>query len=93
MRDRIVNVPHDGDGKRLLIKKGPLRKYRVHVVRRASWTYWKNLVSRGSLIASRELSDECERPKFELADRYRNDREVYPNAKTRFIERAVSERV
>jgi GrpB-like predicted nucleotidyltransferase (UPF0157 family) len=88
-----ANVPHDEDDKRLFFKKGVPRAYHVHVVKRNSWTYWKQLLFRDLLVSDRELRAEYGQLKLGLAARFRNDREAYSNAKTDFIERAVSRRV
>lgn len=88
-----VNVPHSQDEKRLFFKKGVPRAYHVHIVKRNSWTYWRHLLFRDSLIEDRELKVEYEQLKKALATKYREDREAYSNAKTEFIERVVAERV
>ena len=88
-----VNVPYTGDDKRLFFKKGVPRAYHVHVVKRNSWTYWRHLLFRDTLIADPELKGEYERLKRVLAAEFREDREAYSDAKTEFIERVVAERV
>jgi GrpB-like predicted nucleotidyltransferase (UPF0157 family) len=88
-----VNVPYDNDDKRLFFKKGVPRAYHVHVVKRNSWTYWKQLLFRDILASDPRLRAEYEQLKFELAAKFRNDRDAYSNAKTEFIEHAVSKGV
>ena len=87
-----VNVPYEGDDKRLFFKKGVPRTHHVHIVRRNSWTYWKHIIFRDMLISNPELRHEYEMLKRKLAAIHRDDREVYSNAKTDFIERAVAEK-
>ena len=88
-----VNVPYPDDDKRLFFKKGVPREYHVHIVKRNSWTYWRLLLFRDYLISDLELRTQYERLKKELASKYETDREAYSDAKTDFIERAVTERV
>jgi GrpB-like predicted nucleotidyltransferase (UPF0157 family) len=87
-----ANVPYDKDDRRYFFKKGVPRAYHVHVVKRNSWTYWKQLLFRDILVSDSALRAEYEKLKLDLAARLGKDREAYSNAKTEFIERAVSER-
>lgn len=88
-----VNVPYDGDEKRLFFKKGSPRTHHVHVVKRNSWTYWKHILFRDILASDPGPRAEYEQLKVGLAEKYRDDRRAYTDAKSEFIERTVSEKV
>lgn len=86
--------PHVNDAERLFFWKGTPRTYHLHIVEFATWEYHRHLLFRDYLRAHAEAAAEYAALKRELAQRYKDNRSAYTNAKSDFIyatvERAVA---
>jgi len=65
------------------------RTHHLHLVPLGSPRWVRTLAFRDSLRSNPSLAAEYEALKFELAERYRDDREAYTQAKSGFVERVV----
>ena len=66
------------------------RTHHLHLVPVGSRRYEEELAFRERLRADRTLADEYADLKRSLADRFRDDREAYTDAKAEFIRRALN---
>lgn len=77
--------------RRYLDRIGEPLSYHLHMVAAGGEFWQRHLAFRDYLRAHPEVADQYDRLKRDLAERYRDDREAYTNAKTDFI-RSVEER-
>ncbi|MEO8152559.1 MAG: GrpB family protein [Rhizobacter sp.] len=66
------------------------RTHHLHLVPYGSPRWRQALAFRDALRASKELAAEYATLKFQLAERYRNDREAYTQTKSVFVDRVLS---
>lgn len=83
-----VAVPDPG---RLLFIKGAPRSHHIHITERDGWHYWRFLLFRDHLRASREAACAYEVLKRTSARLYAHNREEYTCSKTEFITATVVE--
>ena len=67
-----------------------IRTHHIHMVERSSDFWNKHIAFRNILRSNASIRDEYSALKYRLADAYRDDREGYTDAKTDFIETAIS---
>ena len=66
------------------------RTHQIHLVERSNAEWWdRHLLFRDYLRANPESAGEYARLKYELSERFSNDREAYTDAKTDFISEVV----
>jgi GrpB-like predicted nucleotidyltransferase (UPF0157 family) len=66
------------------------RTHQVHLVERSNAEWWdRHLLFRDYLRVNREIAREYAHLKYELSDRFGEDREAYTDAKTEFISEIV----
>jgi GrpB-like predicted nucleotidyltransferase (UPF0157 family) len=83
-------APYHEDVMHWLCKPRPdFRTHHLHLVPYVSSLWVERLVFRDRLRADRLLAEEYATLKRDLAQRYRNDREAYTDAKTPFIKKVV----
>lgn len=70
--------------------KGGIRTHHIHMVERSSDFWNKHIAFRDILRSNTTLRDEYATLKYRLAQVYHDDREGYTDAKTDFIETALS---
>jgi GrpB-like predicted nucleotidyltransferase (UPF0157 family) len=66
------------------------RTHQIHLVERSNTEWWdRHLLFRDYLRAYPEVAEDYARLKYELSDRFGEDREAYTDAKTEFISEVV----
>jgi GrpB-like predicted nucleotidyltransferase (UPF0157 family) len=66
------------------------RTHQIHLVERSNTEWWdRHLLFRDSLRADPEIAGEYAHLKYELSERFGEDREAYTDAKTHFISEVV----
>ena len=66
------------------------RTHQIHLVERSNLEWWdRHVLFRDHLRAHPDIANEYARLKYELARRFRDDREAYTRAKTEFISEVV----
>jgi len=75
-------VPYDEDSERLFFQKGMPRTHHVHIVRYGSPTYLKHIAFRDYIEQHKEVREEYDQLKRDLASNFRNDRRAYVEGKT-----------
>ncbi|HEY9403404.1 MAG TPA: GrpB family protein [Pyrinomonadaceae bacterium] len=69
--------------------KGEPRTHHLHMVRLSSDLWRSHLLFRNYLRQNREVAEEYESLKRDLAEKYKRDREAYTDGKTTFIEEVL----
>jgi GrpB-like predicted nucleotidyltransferase (UPF0157 family)/predicted kinase len=84
----FIDYPQNVD--RRFFRKGlHPRTHHAHIVEQGSQTLKVHLAFRDALRNDPRLRDQYAALKYELAERYRNDRAQYTESKTEFVERVV----
>ncbi len=81
-----IFVDHPQNIDRRFFKKGTPRTHHLHIVESGSDAEWRHLAFRDALRADNPLRNDYAALKKELAERFKNDRPAYTDAKTEFIE-------
>jgi GrpB-like predicted nucleotidyltransferase (UPF0157 family) len=66
------------------------QSYHIHMAPLSHTGLWDRILFRDYLISHPKEAHEYEKLKFELARRFRNDREAYTNGKTDFIQKVMA---
>jgi GrpB-like predicted nucleotidyltransferase (UPF0157 family) len=84
-------APYKPEAMHWFCKPSPqMRTHHLHLIPFGSPLWWQRLAFRDALRSRPELALEYQQLKFELATRFRHDREAYTEAKAPFIHRVLS---
>jgi GrpB-like predicted nucleotidyltransferase (UPF0157 family) len=81
--------PHEAV--RIFFRKGMPRTHHLHLVELDSWEHRRLILFRNYLLAHPDTAEAYEELKRDLARRYADNRPMYTESKTEFIERIIAQ--
>jgi GrpB-like predicted nucleotidyltransferase (UPF0157 family) len=85
---RYATQPHEDV--RLFFRKGMPRTHHLHIVEASWWEYRRLILFRDYLLEHPETAEAYEALKRDLAQRYADNRPMYTESKTGFIEQIIA---